>query len=165
MFKNIPLRTLTPLLLVLGFAGLSAPLQAGTVGFPKDKPVGTVEVPAGWETNYFASSGTVQVSQMMVGQLNFIPLPADAGVTDDASAKAALVKVATDHLKGSTTGDVKCTPPVESAVAGNKAYSTKATAGTDSNDYTIFTPDGETWFLMQIQDDGKKLVPTIKAAS
>ncbi len=160
------LNTPRHLFLVLSLAlslGATATLRAGTASFPKDKPLLTVEVPKDWETTYLASSGGMQVSQTMVGQITFLPVPDDAGVTDAETAKASLVKLVTAYLESMGEKPSKCSDPVETTVAGNKAYTTTTTGAMGNTEMTIFTPNGETYFLLKVLDDGKKLISTIKA--
>lgn len=55
MFK--PTSRLSLALLLLFSAGVTASLRADTVGFPKDKPVLTVDAPAGWKIDCYQSRG------------------------------------------------------------------------------------------------------------
>jgi hypothetical protein len=70
-----------------------------------------------------------------------------------------------NSLKGSK--DIKCSKPTELTVAGHKAYTAKITSTYHdrpaNSEYTIFTPDGETYFLIDFSGDVAKLVASIKA--
>lgn len=69
-----------------------------------------------------------------------------AEITDEASAKAKLTTVALLDLQEFEAS--KCTAPEETSVAGRKAYRTKVTTDMGFMEYTVFTPDGKTYFAM-----------------
>jgi hypothetical protein len=133
-------------------AGLVAPLRAETVGFPKDKPAFTMDLPPGWRADWIEagdSSGASNLQLMTAdgdADLSIKTLPASAEITDDASAKANLTKVALLDMQEMEA--IKSTAPEEMTVAGHKAYKTKITTAIGFMDYIIFTPDEKTYFAM-----------------
>ena len=78
--------------------------------------------------------------------LSIKALAASAEITDDASAKANLTKVALLDMQEQEA--TKCTAAEETTVAGQKAYRTKVTTDMGFMEYTVFTPDGKTYFAM-----------------
>jgi hypothetical protein len=150
-------------------AGFIAPLRAETVGFPKDKPVLTVDVPSGWKIDWIAAGPMPGGSRLQfqteggAADLSIKELPADAEVSDDESAKASLTKIAMQHMKDFEAS--KTSDPEETTVAGHKAYKTKVTTGIGPMEYTLFTPDGKTYFGMFSMNGGAEpIIAAIKAA-
>jgi hypothetical protein len=163
-----PTRRLSLTLLLLS-VGLTASLRAETVGFPKDKPAFSIDVPAGWKVDWIdagALPGGSRVQFMTEGgaaDLSIKALPAGAEVSDDATAKTAVTKLAMQDMKDFEA--TKCSEPEEVTVAGHKAYSTKVTTGIGAMEYTIFTPDGKTYFAMFSMNGGAApIIALIKAA-
>jgi hypothetical protein len=75
-------------------------LRAELVGFPKDKPVFTIDLPSGWKADWIEAgdlAGGPRLQLMAGGgdaDLSVKALPASAEITDDASAKANLTRMA-----------------------------------------------------------------------
>ena len=156
-------------LLLLFSVGFTASLRAETVGFPKDKPVLTVDVPAGWKVDWIEAGvlpGGSRVQFQTEGgaaDLSIKALPADAEVTDAATAKSSVTKLAMQDMKDMEAS--KCSDPAEVTVAGHKAYSTKVTTGIGPMEYTIFTPDGKAYFAMFSMNGGAApIIALIKGA-
>jgi hypothetical protein len=142
-------RLSTAFLLLLGFAGS---LRAESVGFPKDQPAFTINLPSGWKVDWIEASdlpGGPRL-QLMAGDgeadLSIKALAQSAEIVDETSAKANLTKVALLDLQDLEA--TKCTAPEEISVAGFKAYKTKVTTDMGFMEYTVFTPDGKTYFAM-----------------
>jgi hypothetical protein len=161
-------RILTALLVFL--ATCFAPsLRAETVGFPKDKPVFTIDLPSGWKADWIEAgdlAGGPRL-QLMAGRgdadLSIKALPASAEITDDASAKANLTRMALLDMQEMEA--TKSTAPEETTVAGHKAYRTKITTEIGFMEYTIFTPDGKTYFSMFSMNGGAEpVIAAIKLA-
>ena len=156
-------------LLILISAGIAAPLRAETVSFPKDKPALTVEVPAGWKADWIEAGvipGGARLQFQTEGgaaDLAIKTLPDGAGIIDDASAKANFSKVALQDMKEMEAS--KCDDPEETTVAGHKAYKGKVMTGLGPMEYTIFTPDGKTYFSMFSMNGGAApIIAALKAA-
>ena len=139
-------------LLVLCWTCFTASLRAESVGFPKDKPAFKIDLPAGWKVEWIEASdlpGGPRL-QLMAGDdeadLSLKALLPSAEITDEASAKAKLTTVALLDLQEFEAS--KCTAPEETSVAGRKAYRTKVTTDMGFMEYTVFTPDGKTYFAM-----------------
>jgi len=162
MFR--PTRRLSLIFLLLLPVGLTASLRAETVGFPKDRPVLTIDVPTGWKVDWADGDSRVQfATDLGAADLSVKALPAGAEVNDDATAKASVTKLAMQDMKDMEAS--KCSEPEEATVAGHKAYSTKVTTGIGSMEYTIFTPDGKTYFAMYSMNGGAApIIALIKAA-
>src|SRR3954462_10993250 len=156
-------------LLVLFSTGFAASLRAESVGFPKDKPVFTIDLPAGWKADWIEAGDLAGAPrlQLMAGggdaDLSIKALPASAEITDDASAKANLTRMALldmQELEATKSG-----APEEITVAGHKAYKAKITTDLGFMDYTIFTPDGKTYFSMFSMNGGAEpVIAAIKPA-
>jgi hypothetical protein len=156
-------------LLLLVSVGFTASLRAETVSFPKDKPAFTIDLPAGWKADWIdagAMPGGARLQLMTEGgaaDLSIKQLPEGAEITDEATAKASLTKVAMQDMKEMEAS--KCGDPEEVTVAGHKAYKTKVTTGIGLMEYTIFTPDGKTYFAMFSMNGGAApVIAAIKAA-
>src|ERR1043165_3184414 len=97
--NSMKIRILSALLVFLG-AGLVSSLRAETVGFPKDKPVFTIDLPSGWKADWIGAgdlAGGPRLQLMAGGgdaDLSIKALPASAEIKDDASAKANLTRMA-----------------------------------------------------------------------
>lgn len=145
-------RHVSATLVVLWFAGFAASLRAEPVGFPKDKPAFTIDLPSGWKADWIEGSdlpGGPRL-QLMAGDgdadLSIKALLPSAAITDEASAKANLTTVALLDLQEFEAS--KCTAPEETSVAGRKAYRTKVTTDMGFMEYTVFSPDGKSYFAM-----------------
>lgn len=156
-------------LLILISAAVAAPLRAETVSFPKDKPTLAVDLPAGWKADFIEAGvipGGARLQLQSEGgaaDLAIKTLPDGAGITDDASAKANFTKAAMEDMKEMEAS--KCDDPEETTVAGQKAYKGKVTTGLGPMEYTIFTPDGKTYFSMFSMNGGAApVIAAIKAA-
>jgi hypothetical protein len=151
-------------------------LEGGVVKFPPDKPVLTVETPKDWKVEYLSGAGDLDLeapdssvmmsirSLVMPGTNPALPeAVAAAAVKDEESAKAYLIKNATElGAKGSKPSD-----PTELTVAGQKAFQTKVKSdfGSD-NQYLIFSPDGKTYYWISVTTgDGTKIIESIKPAA
>ena len=156
-------------LALLCAAGFTATLRAETVKFPKDDPSISIDLPAGWKADFVDGKtmpGGDRLQLMTEGgaaDLSIKELPADAAITDDASAKANLKKVAMEDMKSMEATAVA--DAEETTVAGHKAFGTMVTTGVGKMFYAIFTPDGETYFSMFSMNGGADpVVKAIKAA-
>ena len=156
-------------LLVLFSTSLAVSLRAEPVGFPKDKPALTIDVPAGWKADWIEANdlpGGPRLQLLADGgeaDLSIKTLPESAGITDDASAKANLTKVALLDMQEMEA--TKASAPEETTVAGHKAYKTKITTAIGFMEYTIFTPDGKTYFSMFSMNGGAApVIAAIKPA-
>ena len=151
------------------FSTIATQVRGETVQFPKDDPSISIDLPAGWKADFVDDKtlpGGPRLQLMCenpAGDLSIKELPESAGITDDASAKSALPKVAMEDMKSmeaTKVGDVQ-----ETMVAGHKAYGTMVTTGVGPMFYAIFTPDGETYFSMfSMQGGADPVVKAIKAA-
>jgi hypothetical protein len=141
-------------------------LRAERAGFPKEKPVLTLEVPAGWKIDYNATPPSVFLADPELKN-SFMVLPMAEGtqISDGASAAAALTKFleqdAKENIKDQTFSE-----PTELTVAGQKAYSINATTkdGGPTNPFLVFTPDGKRYFVAMQSGDTTAVVDSIKAA-
>ncbi len=154
---------------LLCVAGFVVSVQADTVKFPKGDPSITIDLPAGWKADFVDGKtmpGGDRLQLMTEGgaaDLSIKELPADAAITDEASAKANLKKVAMEDLKSMEATAVA--DAEETTVAGHKAFGTMVTTGVGKMFYAIFTPDGETYFSMFSMNGGADpVVKAIKAA-
>jgi len=148
---------------------VSSTLRADTVKFPKDNPALSVDLPAGWRVDFISADmmpgGDRVQFQLEAGSadLSIKVLPADAGITDAASAKANISKVALIDMKdldASKCGDVE-----EKSIAGHKGFGTMVTTGIGPMFYAIFTPDGKRYFSMFSMTGGADpIIAAIKAA-
>lgn len=156
-------------LLALFCAGLAPSLRAEAVGFPKDKPALTIEVPAGWKVDWIEASGSPSgptLQLMSAGEeadLSIKALPESAAIVDEASAKANLTRVALLDMQEMEA--TKSTAAEETTVAGHKAYKTKLTTAIGFMEYTIFTPDGKSYFAMfSLNGGAAPVIAAIKPA-
>ena len=156
-------------LLVLSLTCFAASLRAETVGFPKDKPVFTIDLPAGWKADWIDAgdlAGGPRLQLLAGGgdaDLSIKALPASAEIKDDASAKANLTRMALLDMQEMEA--TKSGAPEETTVAGHKAYKAKITTDLGFIDYTIFTPDGKTYFSMFSMNGGAEpVIAAIKVA-
>lgn len=155
--------------LALFCAGLAPSLRAEPVGFPKDKPALTIEVPAGWKVDWIEATGapggpTLQLmDEGGEADLSIKSLPESAAIADEASAKANLTRVALLDMQEMEA--TKSTAPEETMVAGHKAYKTKLTTAIGFMEYTVFTPDGKTYFAMfSLNGGAEPVIAAIKPA-
>ena len=162
------IRILSALLFFFG-AGLVSSLRAETVGFPKDKPVFTIDLPSGWKADWIEAgdlAGGPRLQLMAGGgdaDLSIKALPASAEIKDDASAKANLTRMALLDMQEMEA--TKSGAPEETIVAGHKAYKAKITTDLGFMEYTIFTPDGKTYFSMFSMNGGAEpVIAAIKPA-
>jgi hypothetical protein len=176
MIKLLSVRRLSPFAFRLStFAFLlstlaASSLRADTIKFPKDKPALSVDLPAGWKADWItgdmAKLGGERLQLMTDGgaaDLSIKELPADANITDEASAKANFSKVALADMK--TLEATKCGDVEEKTVAGQKAFGTMVTTGLGPMFYAIFTPDGKKYFSMFSMNGGADpIVAAIKPA-
>jgi hypothetical protein len=170
-------RLILPAVAALAFAlpAYGEMLAGGTVKFPPDKPVFTIETPADWKVEYMGgaqamdleapdSSVMMSISALAVPGLSDPGIIADAATVKDAeTAKAFLLKRSAQlGEKGAKPSD-----PTELMVAGQKAFQTKIKSeyGGD-NQYVIFSPDGKTYYWISVlKGDATKIIESIKAAS
>ena len=148
------------------------PLRAQSPSsFPKEKPAFTVTVPAGFRVDYATPPGKLLMtvdSADGVSSFSVETLPEDAGVEDEEGAKAALTKLIEADLAKQRFTAVTCSEPTVTTVAGHKAFSTKVSATYHerpyANEFTMFTPDGATYFLANCKDKGAAVLASIKPA-
>jgi hypothetical protein len=166
---KITSRRLSIALLLVASTILPVSLRAETVSFPKDKPAFSIDVPAGWKVDWIEAGvipGGARLQFQTEGgaaDLAIKTLPDGAGITDEASAKANFSKAAMQDMKELEAS--KCDDPEETTVAGQKAYKAKVTTGLGPMEYTIFTPDGKTYFSMFSMNGGAApVIAAIKAA-
>jgi hypothetical protein len=156
-------------LLLLFSTCFAASLKAESVGFPKEKPVFTIDLPSGWKADWIDAgdlAGGPRL-QLLAGDgdadLSIKALPASAEIHDDASAKANLTRMALLDMQEMEA--TKSGAPEETNVAGHKAYKTKITTDLGFIEYTIFTPDGKTYFSMFSMNGGAEpVIAAIKPA-
>ena len=142
------------------FLLLAVSVRAETVEFPKDNPALSIELPAGWKADWvtgdMAKLGGERLQLQTEGgaaDLSIKELPADANITDEASAKANMPKVALVDMKSleaTKVGDVE-----EKTIAGHKAFGTMVTTGLGPMFYAIFTPDGKK-VPLDVLHDGRR---------
>lgn len=156
-------------LLVFFSVCFATSIQAEPVGFPKDKPVFTIDLPSGWKADWIDAgdlAGGPRL-QLMAGDgdadLSIKGLPPSAEIKDDASAKANLTRMALLDMQEMEA--TKSGAPEETTVAGHKAYKTKITTDLGFIEYTIFTPDGKSYFSMFSMNGGAEpVIAAIKPA-
>jgi hypothetical protein len=141
-------------------------LRAETAGFPKEKPVFTLEVPAGWKIDYNLSPPSMFLADPELKN-SFMVLPMAEGtqISDGGSAAATLTKFLEQDMKENIK-DQTFSEPTEQTVAGQKAYSINATTkgGGTTNPFLIFTPDGKRYFVAMQSGETKPVLDSIKAA-
>lgn len=145
---------------------LPVSLRAESVGFPKDDPAFTVEVPTGWKAEYIATPNSLMLMDASLSNsFMAIAMPDDTEISDHASATAALTKFLEQDMKENVKNET-FSEPTELTIAGQKAYSIKATTkgGGPTNEFLVFTPDGETFFVGMTNGDVKAVIASIKAA-
>jgi hypothetical protein len=132
----------------------AATLPSGTVGFPKDKPLFTVELPKGWKAN-IRGDGTLLISTTTGEDISTLWDFALRGLSmhGDATVKGFAQKRAEDIIKDIKFTDLKCTKPVsETAIAGNKAFTTTYEGTMKGKpfffDLAIFSLDGMHYFYV-----------------
>ena len=141
-------------------------LRAESLGFPKDKPAFTLEVPAGWKAEYIATPNSLMLADASLSNsFMAVAMAEDTEVSDKASATDALKKFLEKDMKENVANET-FSEPTELTIAGQKAYSVKATTkgGGPTNEFLVFTPDGETWFAGMTNGDVKAVLASIKAA-
>ena len=156
-------------ILLVCIGTIASSVRGDTVKFPKDDPSISIDLPSGWKADFVDDKtlpGGPRLQLMCenpAGDLSIKELPESAGITDDASAKSTLPKVAMEDMKSmeaTKVGDVQ-----ETTVAGHKAYGAMVTTGIGQMFYAIFTPDGETYFSMfSMQGGADPVAKAIKAA-
>jgi hypothetical protein len=162
-------RRAAAILALVCLSAIASQVRGDTVKFPKDDPSITIDLPSGWRADFIDEKTLPGGNRLQLmcenpaGDLSIKELPESAGVTDDASAKRELSKVAMEDMKSmeaTKVGDVS-----ETTVAGHKAYGAMVTTGVGPMFYAIFTPDGETYFSMfSMQGGADAVVKAIKAA-
>jgi hypothetical protein len=155
----------TALLLVVSTL-VTGSLHAETAGFPKDKPVFTVEVPTGWKVDYNPAPPSLFLADAELKN-SFMALAMAEGtvISDGASASATLRKFLEQDMRESMK-DETFSEPTEQTVAGQKAYLINSTTkgGGPTNGFLVFTPDGKRYFVGLAGGDAKAVVDSIKAA-
>ncbi len=154
LLKNFR-RARTGLLLSIVFAFAARSTFAETFSFPKDDPAWKVELPDGWQANYTTQT-PVQATLSKKNGDDFMQIRSlieGEDVTDEATAKGALCKIATDDVTKqlSAATDIKCGDVTELQIAGHKAFRTEVSYSyhdrpIKSVNY-LFTPDGEAYFF------------------
>jgi hypothetical protein len=158
-------RFVTGLLLIAAIL-LPGSLRAESVGFPKDNPAFTVEVPSGWKAEYMATPNSLMLMDASLSNsFMAIAMGEDTEITGKTSASATLKKFLEKEMKENVANE-EFSEPTELTIAGQKAYSIKATTkgGGPTNEFLVFTPDGETWFTGMTNGDVKAVIASIKAA-
>lgn len=127
-------------------------LPSGTVGFPKDKPLFTVELPKGWKAN-IRGDGTLLISTTTGEDISTLWDFALRGLSmhGDATVKGFAQSRAGEITKDMKFTDLKCTkPPSEMTIAGNKAFTTtyegKMKGKAFFFDLAVFSVDGMHYF-------------------
>jgi hypothetical protein len=100
-------------------------LAAGTVGFPKDKPLFQIDLPQGWKANT-RGDGTLMISSTAGQDISTLWDFALRGLTMHGNAPKGFTQSRAEELiKGLQFTDVKCTkPPTEMQIAGHKGFMT-----------------------------------------
>jgi hypothetical protein len=145
-------------------------LRADTIKFPKDNPAVSVDLPSGWKSEWVTGDAAKLGGERLqfstdnaAADLSIKELPADAGITDEESAKANFSKVALADMK--TLEPTKCGDVEEKTIAGHKAFGTMVTTGLGPMFYAIFTADGKKYFSMfSINGGADPIVALIKPA-
>jgi hypothetical protein len=146
---------------------VAAPLRAESIGFPKDKPVFTIEVPSGWKAEYNATPASVMLADAeMKNSFMAIGMPGGTIISDKTAAAATLTKFLEQDMKMDNK-DETFSEPTEMTIGGQPAYSIKSTTkgGGPTNEYIVFTPDGKNFFVGMTNGDVKAVLDSIKVAS
>jgi hypothetical protein len=129
-------------------------LAAGTVGFPKDHPAFTIEVPKGWKAN-IRGDGTLLISTTTGEDISTLWDFALRGLSmhGDATVKGFAQRRAEEITKDMKFTDLKCTkPPSEMAIAANKGFITTYQGKMNGKpfffDLAIFSVDGMHYFYV-----------------
>ncbi len=129
-------------------------LPAGTVGFPKDHPFFTIELPKGWKANT-RGDGTLLLSTTTGEDISTLWDFALRGLSmhGDATVKGFAQRRAEEITKDIKFTDLKCTkPPSEMTIAGNKAFITTYQGKMKEKpfffDLAIFSIDGMYYFYV-----------------
>ena len=129
-------------------------LAAGTVGFPKDHPFFTLELPKGWKAN-IRGDGSLLISTTTGEDISTLWDFALRGLSmhGDATVKGFAQRRAEEITKDMKFTDLKCTkPPSEMAIAGNKAFITTYQGKMNGKpfffDLAIFSVDGMHYFYV-----------------
>jgi hypothetical protein len=161
-------RVSTTLLVLLSICFVVS-LKAESVGFPRDKPIFTIDLPPGWKADWIEAGDLASGPrlQLMAGDgdadLSIKALPGSAQINDDASAKSNLTRMALLDMQEMEA--TKSGAPEETTVAGHKAYKTKITTDLGFVEYTIFTPDGKTYFSMfSVNGGAEPVIAALKPA-
>jgi hypothetical protein len=166
MLKTILKPRLSLAFFLLLSAGSAVSLQAETAGLPKDKPVFTVELPAGWKADYnTAPNGVFMGDADLKNTIMVMPMAQGTEISDAAGAKAALIKFLEQDMKEALK-DITFNDPAGLTVAGQKAYSIKSTqkSGGPAGEFVIFTPDGTAYFAAITSGDVAAVIASIKAS-
>ncbi|MEY2496824.1 MAG: hypothetical protein QOD12_380 [Verrucomicrobiota bacterium] len=129
-------------------------LPSGTVGFPKDTPLFTVELPKGWKAN-IRGDGTLLISPTTGDDISTLWDFAlrGLGMHGDATVKGFAQSRAEEILKDMKFTDLKCTkPPTEMTIAANKGFITTYEGSMKGKpfffDLAIFSVDGTHYFYV-----------------
>lgn len=100
-------------------------LAAGTVEFPKDKPIFQIDLPKGWKANT-RGDGTLHISSTTGQDVSTLWDYALRGLTMHGDAPQGFTHNRAEELvKDLRFTDVKCTkPPTEMQIAGHKGFMT-----------------------------------------
>ena len=127
-------------------------LVGGKVGFPKDHPIFTVELPKGWKAN-IRGDGTLLISTTTGEDISTLWDFALRGLSmhGDATVKGFAQRRSEEITGDMKFTDLKCTkPPTEMTVAGNKAFITTYQGKMKGKpfyfDLAIFSIDGDYYF-------------------
>jgi hypothetical protein len=146
-------RFLIPLLVL---SALTAEGNTVTVGFPKDKPVFTMEIPKAFAVDATAERVIIKTRKEHKTFFHLAAIPAEEGVTDEATASAWLPKKARAVLN--TFGGTDKSPFSEVReffpnIAGHKALEIKHDGGDPGElEMWVFTPDGKRYFYAYFQE-------------
>jgi hypothetical protein len=129
-------------------------LPAGTVGFPKDHPFFTLELPKGWKAN-IRGDGSLLISTTTGEDISTLWDFALRGLSmhGDATVKGFAQRRAEEITKDIKFTDLKCTkPPSEITIAANKAFITVYEGKMKEKpfyfDLAIFSIDGMHYFYV-----------------
>ena len=141
-------------------------LRAESVGFPKESPAFTIDVPAGWKAEYNATPNSLMLMDASLSNsFMAIAMSEETEISDKASAAATLTKFLEKEMKENIANQT-FSEPTELTIAGQKAYSIKSTPkdGGPTSEFVLFSPDGETYFAGLTNGDVKAVIGSIKAA-